>query len=317
MRKDYLLLKDISLTDERFRISHFFSLDKLLLSIKKVGLINPPMVVFRDSQYIIASGWKRVFACMKLKWKRIPVYILDEQDDKEIFIKILYENLALREYTLLEKAEILLKLKKFRVEERELIQTYLPLLDVPPTARFLEKYLTISKVKKEIKKIIHERNMSFAAVCLLLRFEPTERRFLIPLLKPLGQNKQKEFLEDLYELCQRNRISAKDILQFKDIQRIQKDEKLSHIQKAERIRLMIKRKRYPTVFQWTDTFKETLKKISWPDEITIKPAPFFETEQLFLSFSFKTRDEFLDKLQKLKATAQKKEFSEILTHFNG
>jgi len=178
MKKKKLPLKDIFLEDERFRISYYFSLEKLMLSIQKVGLLNPPLVAFRDKHFILVSGWKRALACIKLSLPSLPVLVIEEEDELKTFLAAFYENFAAREFSLLEKAEILSRLKKFGENERRIVKHYLPLLDIPSTLSNLESYLAFSLIESEVKRMIHEKNMPFSSVKLLAGFTLKERNFL-------------------------------------------------------------------------------------------------------------------------------------------
>ena len=78
MKREEILIKDINLKDERFRISSFFSLEKLLFSLKEVGLVNPPLVTYRNHRLVLVSGWKRVLACQGLSLTSIPVWMVNQ-----------------------------------------------------------------------------------------------------------------------------------------------------------------------------------------------------------------------------------------------
>jgi len=81
MKKENLSPDEIYLKDERFRISYYFSLQRLMDSLRKIGLINPPLVTVRSGRFILVTGWKRVLACLKLSFPSIPVRVSEEKDD--------------------------------------------------------------------------------------------------------------------------------------------------------------------------------------------------------------------------------------------
>ncbi|MCK4363371.1 MAG: ParB-like nuclease domain-containing protein [Candidatus Aminicenantes bacterium] len=311
MKKKNLPLKEIFLEDERFRISYYFSLEKLILSLQKVGLLNPPLVVLQDKRFILVSGWKRVLACIKLGLSSLPVFVIEEKDELKIFLAAFYENLATREFSLLEKAEILSRLKRFGEDEKKIVQYYLPLLDIPSTLSNLESYLGFYQLESEVKRIIHQKNMPFSSVKLFAGFTSQERKSLLPLLLPSGQNKMKEILEDLKEISRRNDIPAKKILSSKEILDIMGYEKLSPLQKADRIRLILMKKRYPALSSRKKSFDSLLKKLRLPKNIMVKPSPFFEEENFSVNFSFGNRKELKTNLVKLQELAAKQEFAEI------
>ncbi|NIM57628.1 MAG: ParB N-terminal domain-containing protein [Candidatus Aminicenantes bacterium] len=311
MKKQNLSLKEIFLEDERFRISYYFSLEKQILSIKKVGLLNPPLVALRDKQFILVSGWKRVLACIKLSLFSIPVFVLEEEDDLKSFLVAFYENLATREFSLLEKAEILRRLKKFGEDEKSIVKGYLPLLDIPPTVSNLESFLAFSGLEPEVKKIIHQKSIPFSSVRMLVGFTTQERKLLLPLLFPAGQNKFKGILEDLKEISKRNDISPKKILSSKEIQDIMGSEKLSPLQKSDSVRLILRKKRYPALSLRKESFDSLLKKLRLPKTVEVKPSPFFEEENFSVNFSFGNSEELQANLLKLQELSSRKEFSAI------
>lgn len=311
MKREKLHLDEIYFRDERFRISYYFSLKKLILSLKKVGLINPPLVTFRDNHYILVSGWKRALACRELSISPLPVFIIKEEDDLKTFHTAFYENMTTREFSILEKAEVLSRLKIFNVDEKDIVRFYLPLLNIPQTLSYLDSFLAISQLEPEAKRFIQENKMPFSSASLLTGFNPHERRLLFPLLSPLGQNKKKETLEDLLEISKRDGISAEKVLSVQEIIKVLNSEKLSLLQKANKIRLLLKRMRYPTFSSWEESFESFLNKIDWPKGITVRPAPYFEGEEFSVTFAFEDREKFKANLLKLQELASKDEFLKI------
>ncbi len=311
MKKKNLSLKEISLEDERFRISYFFSLDKLILSIQKVGLLTPPLVALRDKHFILVTGWKRVLACIKLSLSPVPVFFLEEEDDLKTFLVAFYENLATREFSLLEKAEILRRLKKFGEDEKSIVKHYLALLDIPSALSNLESFLAFSGIEPEVKRIIHKKNIPFSSVKLLVGFTAQERKLLLPLLLPAGQSKLKGILEDLKEISRRNDIPSQKILSSKEILDIMESEKLSPLQKTDKVRQILRKKRYPALSLREESFDSLLKKLGLPKTVKVKPSPFFEEDNFMVNFSFENSEELKANLLKLQELSSKKEFSAI------
>lgn len=311
MKKKQLALKEISLKDERFRTSYHFSLQKLKLSLEEIGLLHPPLVTLQDSRFILVSGWKRVLACHELSFTAIPVSIIEEKNELQTFLMAFYENLATREFSLMEKAEILARLKKFGEDEKKIIRHYLPLLDIPQTLSHLDVYLAFSRFDPEIKRAIQEKNMSFSSIKLLARFTTQEQKLLLPLLLPLGQNKQKAVLEDLLEISKRKDTAAQNILLSREIKDIQGRETLTPLQKADKIRALLRERRYPVFSSWKASFDSLLRKMKWPREIAVNPSPFFEEDDFTVTFSFENQEQFKASLLKLKELSSKEEFLEI------
>lgn len=311
MRKENLSPEKIYLKDERFRISFNFSLQKMKNSLQEVGLINPPLVTVRKGRFILVAGWKRVLACLELSFPSIPVEVSEGEDDLQNFLIAIHENLSTRDFSLVEKAEIIHKLKNFGVKTNQLIRDYLPLLDIAPTAFSYEKYLALARFEPELKEVIDKKNIPFSVLQILSEFKLQARRLVLPLLTALGQNKQKEILEDLQEVSLREQIAAEEILKTPEILEIQNSEKLSPLQKADKVRSLLRKRRYPSFSSWKESFDSSLRKMRWPKEIALKHSPFFEDENISVSFSFKNKKEFEESILKLKEMASKKEFNEI------
>lgn len=311
MKKEQIDLNEIFLKDERYRTSYYFSLEKLKLSLQKVGLLHPPLITFRSERLILVSGWKRILACSELSLSPIPVVIIKEKDDLKTFLMAFYENLATREFSLPEKAEILGRLKRFGEDEKRIIRHYMPLLDIPATLPYLDIYLAFSQFEPELKKAVHEKDMSFPSVRPLIEFSSRERKQLLPLLLPLGQNKRRELLEDILEVSRKNDTPVQRILISPEIQAIQKSETLTPLQKADSIRLLLRKKRYPALSSMQGSFESLLRKIDWPEEIAISPSPFFEEEDFTVRFTFKSEEQLKAGLLKLEELSARRDFAEI------
>jgi len=311
MKTENIPLDILYLQDERFRISYFFSLAKLVLSLKKIGLTHPPLAAWRDNLLILVTGWKRVLACLELSLSPIPIVCLEEQSDLKLFQKAFYENLAIREYSLLEKAEIVKKLLHFGEEKKSILKHCLPRLGIPPTAYHLDAYLAVAALSPEMKTFIHEKQMPLASVELLIGFSPEDRQLLLPLLLPLSQNKQKELLEDCREISIREELPVNRILAAADIQEILDAKKLSPLQKSNKIRHLLRKQRYPHLSSRQERFQTALRKVDWPRDVSLHPSPFFEEDRVTLQFSFRNEQELKSCLSKLQAASANKEFSGV------
>lgn len=302
-------IDEIDLADERFRISHQDPSEELTASIQAAGVINPPVLTRREGRVIVVCGWKRILVCKKLGLSPLPVFISPETDDRELFKNPVYENVSFRNLSAFEKAEILSKLRNFGEADEDLIRRYLTLLKVPATRRYLELYWELAQLEPEVKLALERQETALAVLELLIRYSPEERTLLLPVLLTLGKNKQKELMTLLIELAQRENVSPKDILTGLIYQTILQDDKLSPIQKADRILVTVREQRRPELTQWSRAFETALRALDLEKGVVISPVPFFEGEELNLTFGFRSREEFLEKISELTRLAAKPEFS--------
>jgi len=310
MRK--ILLEDIELKDQRFRISFFCSLDLLSQSIQVVGLIYPPVVTLRNGFMVPVTGWKRILSCKQLSMSPIPVFVSKEADDLKSFKLAIFENLTTREFDLIERAEIVSRLKKFGEAEEKIIEKYLPLLRIPPTYYYYDLYKKISRMSKEEKYILNQKKMAVAVVEHLVKFSPKERQLFFPLLVFLSQNKQKELLETAREISFKRDIPLSEIFRSEEIKSVLHSENLSPIQKADRIRELLKKKRFPLLSAREKSFEFSKKKLNWPKDIDLSPTPYYEDNMVHIKFSFSGHKDYLKKISNLRSMAEKDEFAALL-----
>jgi ParB-like chromosome segregation protein Spo0J len=280
VRIETFQIDQIDLGDDRFRISYFFHLDKLLLSVKKIGLIYPLVITQRKNRFILVAGWKRLAVCRKLSLTSVPVFTLHEKNDVKVFLFCLYENLSHRDFSLLEKAEILSKLKGFGMDEKLVVRNIHPVLGIPATLSLFDVFLKISKLKSDEKRIIQESKMPLGIVQLLLDFDTTERKRLLPLLSLLSQNKRKQMLEDLRDLKEKEEVTVDKIFSTPGIHSILSKYKLSSLQKADEVRLYLRKKRYPTLTRLMKTVQTSLKKNRLSNAVTVDPSSVFENGEI-------------------------------------
>jgi ParB family chromosome partitioning protein len=268
-----------------------------------VGLVNPPLVLEDSRGCVLVSGWKRALACRQLGLKEISALVTERKANLALFLTALHENLATREFRLAEKATGIAKLRHFGLSDGILINDYLRLLHLSPTADHLSVLLELARAGLKVRKFVEEENLPLPVVQSFLRFRPPERSLIVPLLRPLGQNKQKEFLDDLWDIQRRDEISVRSILDRKDIRQTLRSEKLVPLARSEKIRQILRRIRFPQLSARREAFGSSLRRLGWPKEITIQPSPFFEDEEISVGFRAKSPEEFKKCLAKLNEAA--------------
>jgi ParB family chromosome partitioning protein len=312
MKLEDIELNRISFEDERFRISYFYDLAKLKRSIAASGLLSPAVITPRNNSLVIVTGWKRVLACRELSFPTIPCFMLDESEDHKAFQLVILENAAVRDFNTLEMAMILKKLKSFGVEDEILLETHLPLFGIPQTLAHLDAHLAMAEFDDSTKEFIHTKQVSFPVIQHLTELKKEVRAALLPHLRHLGQNKQKELLEFLLEISKRENIPVLNVLATEAVAHVIHSKSLSPPQKADKIRILLREKRYPAYTAQEASFDTSLKKLEWPEDIAIEHSPFYEEEDISVRFTFKDSAEFKEKAQKLQKLASENKIEELL-----
>ncbi len=295
-------LKEIDLDDERFRTSYFFNLERLADSIKKFGLFSPVRVRPGKKGWVVVAGWKRVLASLDLGMNSIPAVEAGPAGDLDCFLGALEENLATREVGLLEKAMALRRLEEFGLKRERLIREFLPRLGLPSTGAHFDLFINLAHAEDKLKEFVAKKNPPPGIIESLLWLKPAERILILPILYPLGQNKQKELLEDLLAVSLRDGKPVQEVMRELMEKEIAAEKSLSGLQKAELVRTKLRQKRYPHFFQAKKDFTEARKSLPLSAAIVIQPDAFFEEPGLTVSFRCQTTEEFkryLAELQRL------------------
>jgi ParB family transcriptional regulator, chromosome partitioning protein len=98
-----LHLSEIEQSDTPVR-SASSDMAKLVESIKMVGLLQPIIVRSKGNHYEIIAGNRRLAACKVLRWRKMPCYIVNI-DDQTAFEFSLIENIQRKTMDPLEEAE--------------------------------------------------------------------------------------------------------------------------------------------------------------------------------------------------------------------
>ncbi|MCJ7579517.1 MAG: hypothetical protein MUP98_03165, partial [Candidatus Aminicenantes bacterium] len=211
-----------------------------------------------------------------------------------------------------ELAEIVRRLKQFGESEESIVQEYFPLFGIPPVYDTYDLYTKISRLNRKEKCIVSEKKMAFSVIEHLIRFSPKERKIVFPWLVFLSQNKQKELLELTREISLRTGLPVQEIYNSEEIKDVHLSENLSSLQKADMVRLLLKKKRFPLLSAREKSFESTKKKLEWPKDIELSPTPYYEDNEAHIKFSFTGSKDYLKKISSLLHMAEKVEFSDLL-----
>lgn len=316
MKFTQINIDQIDTNDQRFQISPYFSVDSLIPSIKKSGLLNPPVISKREQKYIIVSGWRRVTVCQKLSMNLIPVFVMDEQSDLEAFKIPVYENLSIREYSQIEKAAVIRKFYDFGEEPENIMKKYMSLLKIPPRREVMEVYLNIDGLKENIKKTAHQRNWSLGMLEIMTELAPEEAQSLYPFMEPLSLNKQKQLIENFFDISRKQDVSVQNLLNSGELLRIQNDKGLDPVQKAEKIYMLSKKLKNPTFDTWRQAFEELSQSLDLPEEMKVIPSKFFEGDTITIKLDIKNQEELKKHIRKLKELSERKEISLLFNPFS-
>ena len=300
-----------------FSFSYGFDLSNLTESIKKVGLINPPILRMQKNEFIIVIGYKRILALKKLKLEKTKGFILSEDESPlECLLMSFYDNLSVRKLNEVEKAIFLSKLSSY-IKSEEIVERYLPLIDLPKRKNIYEMYIWIESLSEKAKKLIASEAVSIKTIRLMYEKEiPLEEiDIYIDLMGKLSFsfNEQIQLVEYTNDICRKENIKLKGLLKKAGIKEIIKNPSLGKKDKAKRLMDILKKMNFPNLYLAEKTFKKMVDSCNLPDGVEIR-VPFYFESGYRMEISFKNGKELRGKLKRL---VENKELGKIKDPWKG
>jgi ParB-like chromosome segregation protein Spo0J len=309
-------LDSIDMQDKAFVATAGRPVQDLKNSIGRIGLVNPPWLVFSESKgcFQVVSGYRRVKALGGLGWDRVPAKVFDPQTEaKKLLVFSFYDNLPHRALNPIEKAGVVERLLKYFPEE-QIIETYLPLLGMSPCARTFKETVALMQIEDEIKQAVLQGMITEKNALRLSSMQADDRRYLFRLFGRLNlsSSKQAEMLESCCDIAGKDNQLVRDILGNDEIEKILNQDRLTLSQKGDRIRQRLRKKRFPRLARCEQRFADLKKKLNFPPGIELHPPPFFEGGAYCLQIAFHTAEDLTEAAEQVKSTAQSPALRQLL-----
>ena len=273
--------------------------EKLLDSVKEVGIRHPISICSTNKPYKIISGHKRVQATIKAGLTSIPAFFVPTMDDA--LVTNLKENFALRHYSDIEKGCILNKLISEGFEEDTIIDLYMPLLELERSKKIFQDLILVEKIGSELQKLLHRSNVPVKVFQVFFAWdnenqEAAEKFFAAT--RP-GVNKWRDLLELIEEISRRDEISPKDIFFASATIETLKDKSLTPPQKYDRVLQALQQKRYPVLSDLKKQVLRALDEMKLDDKTRLKYDDAFESDEMKLELKFRDERELSQQVEKI------------------
>jgi ParB-like chromosome segregation protein Spo0J len=284
-----------------YGMSFGFELMSMVRSIKRIGLVNVPLLI-EDGKgtKTVISGYRRIQAVKSLKWDHIPcrVFQKSELSPLECLLLNLHENLATRSLNHVEKGMVLSRLNTY-LPPNEIMKDYMPLLDLPSHEETFDFFLKIEKeLDEDIKIYVARDRMSLRVVRMLLDMDPASRLPVFGLISrlKLNINQQIQLINYLYDISNIIKKPVVQLLKEESLENILLDNNLNPPQKAKSILRLQKTRRFPSLTEAEDTFNKMVSKLDLPKRVRIDPPLFFESPDYRLEVLFREGRDLREKI---------------------
>jgi len=273
-------------------------------SIKEIGLVNTPLLIInKEGEPDIISGYRRIKAVKALKWKKIPCRILSMStlSSLECLLLNLYDNLSTRRLNIVEKGMLLSRLIEY-LPGSEIIKNYMPLLDLPCRDETLRFYVRIEEeLDAETKKHLALERLTLQSVKMVLEVDSKARSSICRLISDLklNSNQQKQFIDYIIDISNIADTSVPELIRKGTIENICSNKNLNTPQKGRAVLKFLRERRFPSLATAESSFREMLSNLGLPAGVRIKSARFFEDPNYQLEVSFREGKELKEKLERL------------------
>ncbi len=268
-----ILLSKINIEDRTFLFS--FPKRNIFLkeSIKKLGLLQPPILLKTDNEYKIIAGEGRILALIELGFEEVHAFITQENNPKKLLF-ISFESNAFRTLNLVEKADFFEKVLKFFSIEEAI--SFLPLLGFTKHYSWMEFLKGINKLISEFKELLVKEELNPRVIQLIAILSEQEQKKLLNFYQKIKPSfsEQRKILHKLFDL--KKRYSFNTILpDF--LMEILKEEDFNI--RKKRFLEEVFRLYYPNYSKKLEEIQPYIEKFKTRG-IFVSPCPYFEKKEL-------------------------------------
>ncbi len=307
-------LADINLGDERFRITTRRDGGDLHPSIRRFGLRAAPLVLPGSPGFIIVSGFRRIAACRNLGWDSIRARVLPKTSPYECSLMAVAANSLERPLNLIETSRALQLLDQYAPGGQVLPEDKAA-LGLPTHAGMAARLKTLCRLPAEVQEAVLEETLSFAMACEIGLLEAglaVAFARLFGRLKP-SLNKQREIVTLVAEIARREGIDPLQVLAEDRLSRLLDAEDLDRNQKTQRIRRLLRQRRFPARVAAEDNFQCLRQRLKLGDNLQLAPPKDFEGTRFTLTLNFERLEEVSRLRVKLDELVDHPDFKTLLT----
>lgn len=319
----WLGLESVHAGDLKFALfPHWMTPRRLPASGNDFRIFNPLRVQpLEGKRFRIISGFRRFYTARFRNLKSIPCLVERNPSCRQLFKQVVIENATTRPLSELEKAVAVRKLtSEFEVAEEEVVEHFLPLLDIRADLFHLKRYRRLGLLPPEILQAVGA--WLEPDVALKLAAWPLQDRTLFLELGSEyhpGRNRQKELfvlLDEIpkhllhsgraREICSRTRLWTELGLSSIHLER-----RVNSQQRLLRILARLREVRFPQVHARWKQWDSLVTRLGLPAQVRLEPPLNFEGGRLSLSFVASSPNQFRELLVDLQEAAGKQDLEEL------
>jgi ParB-like chromosome segregation protein Spo0J len=283
-------MAELDLEWDRYSCSFPRQVPALEDSLRRMGLIEPVLLIPSAEGYRVVSGYRRASAARNLGWRNIDARILelDEPDDSSLFLIGLEENLSVRTLNLIERAIAVTRLKDDPgLDPNDPKRAfYLERLGIRDRDREISRSVRLAGLDEDIQSFIVEKGLAenHADPLLILAEADAKRLAAAALRYRLTASQVKELAESAREIASRDGIPVPGVLEGIESRVDQGEENPARRRNAYMGAL--RAKRLPDYSRIKGDIEICLSAINGRKGITVAPPPYLEGGTFLANLTF-------------------------------
>jgi ParB/RepB/Spo0J family partition protein len=293
------------------------NLDRLMASIREVGLLNPPWLRLQagGQKFQVITGTRRLKAAAQLGWQEITAHLVPEgTPDFFCLLVHLFDNSCSRGFNLREQAALAAKLLE-HCDRETVASKYLPYLGLPPSPAHLARLVKLVGLEEPWQELAGQGRLALTAGARLAEWDPRDRAAAWPFLKGLrlSQSKQEEFLDQIALLARREGLSPAGVLAREELRRALDEGDRTPQEKTAAVRQILYRWVYPRLSAAREAFATAVARLGWQrtSRLRLKPPAAFEGPDYHLEINFRDAPELEELLAEIARLTRQKEFADL------
>jgi hypothetical protein len=277
-------LSRVNLNDKRYIIPCNQSTEKLVASIREIGIINAPHCQETDSNRLIpVLGYRRLCAAAELGWEEIQVRVIGKTCPEPLCFEASFrDNISHRPLDPASRAWALKRLTELFPMD-EVVGRFLDALDLPPQGPRIQRTLKIAELGDKAfwalaNGRIHERT------AYAMAFRTTEEQNLlmdVTNLANLNRNKSSQLIESIIDIAVLNVSKVESVLEQGAMERIAgiSDPR----QRAKELMDFIFEIADPDYHRKRYEHERWVNSLNLPANVSVAPAESFEDPSIRIS----------------------------------
>jgi hypothetical protein len=284
-------------------------------SLGRAGQIIPLVLKPEGDRYQLVCGFRRRRILRELGCLEFQALILPAQTTTvQALLLALEDNLGLRVPNDAEKVLMLTALAG-HLPLNDLVRQYLPRLDLPPRAEYLNRFLGLGLLGHRGLDLLADGRLDADTGEIILNLPtPEDRAAALDLLDDLqpGRNKRRELLGWLEEVARLEDRSVAEVIKQDDLRDILTSDRLNKPQKEQKVRRWLRHRRFPQLTSLEQKQAALLRALPLTDQIALTPPRNFEGLEFSLQINFHDLDELREQAQTLQNLLNDQRLAELV-----